>query len=155
MTEKLQMILQHFTGVRKSSGDNQYQANCPCPHHKKENNKHLAITQDSEGRIGVHCFAGCYVDEVLPEVGLKIRDLFPDQSPADREQYRANIAEKRKIDERSSLTHRFYVEICVIQQCLEARLFGGEMNINQRYEAWDREKNALRMIPKLWREYYR
>jgi len=155
MTEKLRTILNHFTGVRPSAGESQFQADCPCLHHSKTNNKHLAVTCDDSGKIAIHCFAGCYIDEILSEVGLKIRDLFPDQSEEEKRRYRDNIAGKRIRQERDTTVSRLWTELSILQQVIGARLFSGEMDIEGRYQAWDREKTALRILPKLLDEYYR
>jgi hypothetical protein len=37
----------------------------------------LAVRQTSDGRVLVHCFAGCEVRSVLQAVGLDLQDLFP------------------------------------------------------------------------------
>lgn len=155
MTEKLQTILTHFTGVKPVAGDNQYQADCPCLHHKKTNNKHLAITVNNEGKIAVHCFAGCFIDEILSEVGIMLRDLFPEQTDEERQRYRNNIAVNREKAERGNLTGKLLSELTVLQQVISSRFYNEEMDINGRYEAWDREKQAIKRLPKLMEAYYK
>lgn len=39
----------------------------------------LAIRETDDGRILLHCFAGCPVDDVLAAVGLDMSALFPDR----------------------------------------------------------------------------
>jgi hypothetical protein len=36
----------------------------------------MKITQAEDGRILIHCFAGCSTDDILGSVGLTIDDLF-------------------------------------------------------------------------------
>lgn len=47
-----------------------------CPAHA-DRTASLSIREIDDGRILVHCFAGCSVVEVLDAVGLTIEDLFP------------------------------------------------------------------------------
>lgn len=49
-----------------------------CPAH---DDKHpsLSISVGDDGRILLHCFAGCSVEEICDALGIGIRDLFPEQ----------------------------------------------------------------------------
>jgi len=58
----------------KRRGKNSYQACCPAHNDKGPS---LSIRETEDGRVLVHCFAGCSVHEVLSAVGLEISDLFP------------------------------------------------------------------------------
>lgn len=48
-----------------------------CPAHQ-DKSPSLSIKEADDGRVLVHCFAGCSVADVLAAVGLELRDLFPD-----------------------------------------------------------------------------
>jgi len=48
-----------------------------CPAHE-DGSPSLAIRFKPDGRILMHCFGGCAVDEVLGAIGLDINDLFDD-----------------------------------------------------------------------------
>ena len=50
-----------------------------CPAHD-DNGPSLAIKDAGDGRILMHCFAGCAVQNVLGSVGMDIQDLFPPKS---------------------------------------------------------------------------
>jgi hypothetical protein len=39
----------------------------------------LAIKEVDDGRVLIHCFSGCGVDEIVASVGLSLSDLFPDR----------------------------------------------------------------------------
>lgn len=148
----LQTILRHFTGVKPDG--RRYRADCPCPHHSKDNNGHLMISENDDGKIGIHCFAGCYTDEVINEVGLKFRDLFPPTTENDRRRFSEMKAEKLQKQAVDTKAHKLWCEIQVISQALQARLFDKDGHPANMTERWDREKQAVRLLPKLMRDYY-
>lgn len=47
-----------------------------CPAHE-DHSPSLAIRELEDGRILVHCFAGCGVHEVIGSIGLRMDNLFP------------------------------------------------------------------------------
>lgn len=47
-----------------------------CPSHDDQSPS-LALRELDDGRVLVHCFAGCRVHEVVDAVGLCLSDLFP------------------------------------------------------------------------------
>jgi hypothetical protein len=47
-----------------------------CPAHD-DHSPSLAIALGDDGRVLLHCFAGCSVHEVVSAVGLDLSDLFP------------------------------------------------------------------------------
>ena len=53
-----------------------FEACCPA-HGDKSPSFRIDVTQD--GRILVHCFAGCSVDEICRACNIHITDLFPDK----------------------------------------------------------------------------
>lgn len=58
----------HRTGAGK------WQACCPA---HDDRGPSLSIAEGDDGRILVHCFAGCAVHEIVAAVGIDIADLFP------------------------------------------------------------------------------
>lgn len=151
---KLQYILSHFTGAKPSAGEGQHIADCPCPHHKKQNNKHLAIKETAQGDILLHCFAGCFTDEILNEVGLKLKDLFPDQTKEEKYAHRIKEGEKRKTVIADKVAMDLWMDLTVLRQILGGRIWGGDKKPTCPNDQWDREKQAMRMLPKLIAEYY-
>ncbi|SDD32622.1 hypothetical protein [Aquimonas voraii] len=49
---------------------------CRCPAHE-DRAASLSIAAGDDGRVLLHCFAGCSVDDVVAALGLQRRDLFP------------------------------------------------------------------------------
>lgn len=66
-------LLQHLHKVKRT-GAGTWTACCPA---HDDRGPSLAVREIEDGRILVHCFAGCGVDEVLAAVGLTFGDLFP------------------------------------------------------------------------------
>lgn len=49
----------------------------PCPAHN-DKSPSLAIKETDDGKILIHCFAGCSVIEIVESIGLTLADLMPD-----------------------------------------------------------------------------
>jgi len=65
----------------RAVGRNRFQARCPA---HCDRSPSLSIANGQDGRILLHCFAGCATDEILAALKLSRRDLFqgPPPSPA-------------------------------------------------------------------------
>lgn len=50
-----------------------------CPAHK-DRSPSLTIRETPDGKILLHCFAGCEVADVIGAVGMDLSDLFPPES---------------------------------------------------------------------------
>ena len=46
-----------------------------CPNHD-DRHPSFSITEGSDGRVLLHCHAGCETDEIVAALGLELRDLF-------------------------------------------------------------------------------
>jgi DNA primase len=53
-----------------------------CPGHE-DRTASLSIAASDDGRVLLHCFAGCAAANVLAAVGLSLADLFPNRPRAD------------------------------------------------------------------------
>ena len=69
-------FLNHLHGV-KSSGRG-WVALCPAHSDTKQS---LTINEGDDGRILVHCHAGCSVEDIVDKLGLTMRDLHPEATP--------------------------------------------------------------------------
>lgn len=58
----------------KCTGAGRWQARCPA---HDDRGPSLSIRELDDGRVLVHCFAGCEVHSVLSAAGLTFDDLFP------------------------------------------------------------------------------
>ena len=69
------VLLCHLDGVRKT-GVGKYIARCPA---HDDRSPSLAIKGCDDGRILVHCFAGCETEDVLTAIGLTFADIMPER----------------------------------------------------------------------------
>ena len=58
----------------RSAGDGKWIARCPSHNDKSPS---LSVMEKSDGRVLIHCHAGCGAIEVLEAVGLSYESLFP------------------------------------------------------------------------------
>jgi hypothetical protein len=68
----LQTILDRLEGVKRSG--NGYTARCPG---HDDNRNSLSIKIADNGKILLHCFAGCKTDKICADIELDMQDLFP------------------------------------------------------------------------------
>lgn len=65
--------------------DGQVYASCPTSAHERgDRSRGLAVRELEDGRVLVHCHAGCSVEDVLAAVGLRMADLYPDRPEPSR-----------------------------------------------------------------------
>jgi hypothetical protein len=70
----IEAVLSCLDGVR-GAGHGKYVARCPAHNDKSPS---LAIKNCDDGRLLLHCFAGCETEDVLSAVGLTFSDLMPE-----------------------------------------------------------------------------
>ena len=59
----------------KRTGDAKWLACCPSHDDKSPS---LAIKETDDGKILIHCFAGCGVEDIVSAIGFTLADLMPD-----------------------------------------------------------------------------
>ena len=88
------LVLSRLDRVRKAGAG--WSARCPAHQDKTAS---LSVTSGTDGKLLVHCFAGCSVHDVLGAIGLTINDLFPqrlrDASPEARKELQALALKSR------------------------------------------------------------
>jgi hypothetical protein len=72
---KAHQIIERLQGVR-SRPDGRWMARCPAHEDRQAS---LGIRETSDGRVLLHCFAGCEPLDILGVIGLEMTDLFPDR----------------------------------------------------------------------------
>jgi hypothetical protein len=75
VSARLQALLSRLDGVRRV-GSNRWVARCPA---HDDRNPSLSIRELDDGRILIHDFALCAVDQILAAIGLDIASLFPER----------------------------------------------------------------------------
>ena len=71
----LETLIDRLDGA-KETGHGKYIARCPA---HDDRSPSLAIKDCGDGRILLHCFAGCDVESVLDALGLSFSDIMPER----------------------------------------------------------------------------
>jgi hypothetical protein len=79
MNSPIENFLSRLERVRHI-GAGRWQACCPS---HLDGTPSLSIKEESDGKILIHCHAGCSAEQVVSAVGLEISDLFPRRDPRD------------------------------------------------------------------------
>jgi len=74
-------ILNNLQKVKKT-GNGKFMACCPAHQDKTAS---LVISDNGEGKIMLHCFAGCDTYAILSSIGLDWADVMPENSSHDNE----------------------------------------------------------------------
>lgn len=62
----------------KATGPSAWLASCPTTAHVHgDRSRGLSVREGDDGRLLVHCFAGCPITEVVAALGMELSDLFP------------------------------------------------------------------------------
>jgi putative DNA primase/helicase len=62
---------------------------CCCPSHDDQNPS-LSIGEGEDGRVLLHCFAGCSPESIVAALGMRMSDLFPSSEAQRRSRKRGN-----------------------------------------------------------------
>jgi hypothetical protein len=73
-------LIDQLEGVRRT-GPTRWVAHCPAHEDRQPS---LAVREVDDGRVLVHCFGGCSVENVLASVGLTFEALYPARARGDR-----------------------------------------------------------------------
>ena len=69
----LEKVLSRLDKV-KATGPNKWKACCPAHDDKTPS---LGICEAGDGKVLLHCWAGCEARDITAAIGLELRDLFP------------------------------------------------------------------------------
>jgi len=150
---KLNEILSRLSGVVPAPDDN-YKANCPCPSHSKTNNGKLYL-KDGGNVVLIDCKSGCSAMEVLYEIELELKDLYPDSDPIEREKWRESRVIRAVAHKRDKTALELWTMATIIAESLKTRIFDQDKHPTNRTELWSKEAQAVRLLPALFREYYK
>lgn len=75
MNPNLDHILSRLEKVRGRQGS--YVACCPA---HKDRSPSMTVRETPEGKILMHCFAGCSISEIAGAIGVDLSDLFPPEA---------------------------------------------------------------------------
>ena len=71
----IENFLSRLDGV-KETGHGKCVAKCPA---HEDRSPSLAITEGDDGRVLIHCFAGCETEDVLSALGMTFSDVMPER----------------------------------------------------------------------------
>lgn len=71
----LENLLSRLDGLKAGNGPGRWIAKCPA---HADRSPSLTIRSEDDGRILLHCFAGCAAVDVVGAMGLAMTDLFPE-----------------------------------------------------------------------------
>src|SRR5262245_37723375 len=71
VTNPIDEILSRLEGVKRAG--NQWQAKCPAHEDRRAS---LSLKRGDDGRVLVHCFAGCSTKDICGALGISDVDLF-------------------------------------------------------------------------------
>jgi hypothetical protein len=63
----------------RRTGPGKWQARCPA---HQDDSPSLSLREGTDGRVLVHCFAGCALDSILAALNLRRSDLFQGRPPS-------------------------------------------------------------------------
>jgi hypothetical protein len=99
-------VLARLKGVRRSPKG--FVALCPA---HSDRNRSLSISEGNDGKILIHCFAGCPTTTVMAAIDMTLADLFPKtggwQETRPEKRHGANVGEPRKSKPPSALFDRW------------------------------------------------
>ncbi len=76
MTAPIDVVLALLDKV-KPAGAGKWKACCPA---HADNDPSLGIKECDDGKVLLHCWAGCGIEEIVTSIGLQIGDLFPGEA---------------------------------------------------------------------------
>ena len=123
--EVLDSVLSRLKNVRRTRSG--WTACCPA---HDDRHASLSISVGDDGRVLLHCHAGCNVENVASALGLEMRDLFPEPERSDAKWKRMRHTTRKQSD-----THR------------------GTTGMNSKEETFDSLGSALAALTKRFGPY--
>ncbi len=126
-------ILSQCAMIRET-GPGKFIARCPA---HDDRSPSLAIRECNDGRVLLHCFAGCEVESVLTAIGLTFSELYPEKPGSDI----SHKPVRQRFDARqvlATLDHELLVASIIGADFLEQK------EIDE--ETWDRLGTAVHRI---------
>jgi len=148
------MIEDFYGSVYKIKKDGTNRHRGCCPNHSKVN-QNLMVFENDNGGLNVYCHAGCTEFEVLSGLGLPDNVLYPPRNDYDREDFKKRAVIKALADKQEGDAIKLWNELKIITQCIEGRIFNKDKHPKNVTELWSKEAQAVRLMPKLFKEYYK
>ena len=129
----IDVLLSHLDGV-KETGTGKYLSRCPA---HDDRSPSLAIKEGDDGRVLLHCFAGCETEDVLSAIDLTFADVMPERIGQEHayKPVRNRISPK---DALATMDHESLVVAIIGSDFLDSK------NIDM--ETWSRLASAIERI---------
>jgi hypothetical protein len=105
-----------------------------CPAHK-DRSPSLSIGQTTDGRVLVHCHAGCDVEAIVAAVGMRLEDLFPPRPAGTTDEHRPARVDKPWTTR--ALSQAFELQLYVAWELLAKVAGGSRLTVKDRQAAAD------------------
>ena len=132
------ILLSKLSRVKKTGAD-RWMACCPAHQDKTAS---LSIKGLPDGRVLLHCFAGCDPDSVLAAVGLTFSDLMPERLQADFKSVRFAFSALDAL--RALLADLLFIRLCALSLAQGRALI--ESDREALHQSAYRIENALAAI---------
>lgn len=125
----------------QSKGGDRYVACCPA---HEDSDPSLTLAETKDGRILIHCFAGCAPIDILNAIGLTMSDLFPDGGLGDFkgwDQLKREQEARLKDKKIQAVSH----DQIILDMCKTARKNGERLSkadLQREQQAYFRVRNA-------------
>lgn len=131
-------LLERLEGVRQSGRD-RWMAKCPA---HLDRHPSLSIALGEDGRLLIHCFAGCQFDAVVQAVGLEVADFFP---PKEGLRYRRQ--QRMRVNPADALAYLIHATRIVMIVAADIRR--GERISEQDWATFDEAMRRVGVIEEL------
>lgn len=126
-------LVSRLNGV-KQTGPGKYIACCPG---HDDRSPSLALKECEDGRVLIHCFAGCETEDVLSAIGLTFSDVMPERSGGKQSYRRLNTPFPARVV-LATLDHEAFVAAIIAADILE------HMEVDE--DTWSRLGTAVERI---------
>lgn len=129
------VLLDRLQRVR-ATGTGRWVACCPC--HESASGSSLAVRELPDGRVLVHDFGGCAVEDVLGAVGLTFGDLFPERIDTSAEargdrRYRSRVTQRF---DAATMIRALHAEVIVAATIIARFIDHGAVDDADRTALW-------------------
>lgn len=135
-------LLSRLQGVRKRGRDSAWMALCPA---HEDRTTSLAISEQQDGRILIHCHAACSPQDVLGAIGLEFDALYPER-PLDP---RKPAKPMRKPWRATDLVHALEYELLLALVVLNDVAKGTPITDEVRTRAGEAHRRIARFLQEL------
>jgi len=132
------ILLSKLSRVKKTGAD-RWMACCPAHQDKTAS---LSIKDLPDGRMLLHCFAGCEPDAVLAAIGLTFADLMPERLQGDFKPVRFAFSALDAL--RALVADLLFIRLCALSMSKGRELIASDLD--ELFKSASRIENALAAI---------